>query len=89
MLRKTPAMTVRKNLDELLNEVQYRHNSILITKADKPIAALVNIDLFNRIRLLQKEFNKMTDDLAATYDNVDTDEALNEINNVIKTIRHS
>ncbi len=89
MLRKAPAMTVRKNLGELLNEVQFRHNTILITKADKPIAALVDIDLFNRIRLLQKEFDLMTDELATSYANVETDVALDEIGEVIKTIRHS
>lgn len=89
MLRKAPAMTVRQNLGELLNEVQFRHNTILITKADKPIAALVDIDLFNRIRLLQKEFDQMTDQLAASYTSVDTDEALNEIGEIIETIRHS
>ena len=89
MLRKAPAMTVRQNLGELLNEVQYRHNTILITKADKPIAALVDIELFNRIRLLQKEFDQMTDELAASYTSVETNEALDEIGEIIKTIRHS
>lgn len=34
MLREAPAMTVRQRLGELLNEVQYREDSILVTKAD-------------------------------------------------------
>jgi len=89
MLRKAPAMMVRQNLGELLNEVQYRHNTILITKADKPIAALVDIELFNRIRLLQKEFDRMTDELANSYSNVKIDDALIEIDETVETIRHS
>ncbi|HED19809.1 MAG TPA: type II toxin-antitoxin system Phd/YefM family antitoxin [Gammaproteobacteria bacterium] len=89
MLRKAPAMTVRQNLGELLNEVQYRHDSILITKADKPVAALVDIDLFNRIRLLQKEFDHLTDELATTYANVDADKAQAEIDEAIDVARHS
>lgn len=67
MLREAPAMTVRQNLGELLNEIQYRHDSVLITKSGKPIAALVDIDLFNRIRLLEKEFERLTNELANAY----------------------
>jgi len=89
MLRKAPAMTVRQNLGELLNEVQYRHNTILITKADKPIAALVDINLFNRIRLVQEKFDQMTDELASSYSAEETEEALNEIIGIVETIRHS
>ncbi len=89
MLRKAPAMLVRKNLGELLNEVQFRHNTILITKSDKPIAALVDIELFNRFRLLQKEFDNMTDELASSYSGVEIDDALIEIEETVETIRHS
>ncbi len=87
MLRKAPAMTVRQNLGELLNEVQYRHDSILITKADKPVAALVDINLFNRIRLLQKEFDRLSDELAAAYASVDADAAIAEIDEAVDAAR--
>jgi prevent-host-death family protein len=43
MIHKATAMSVRQNLGELLNGVQYRHDSVLITKAGKPVAALVDI----------------------------------------------
>ncbi len=42
MIREAPAMTVRQNLGELLNEVQFRHGRILITKAEKEVDALVD-----------------------------------------------
>lgn len=45
MIREAPAMTVRNNLGELLNEVQYRGDSVMITKSGKPIAALIDIGL--------------------------------------------
>ena len=44
MIKESTAMTVRQNLGELLNEVQYRRSRILITKAGKPVAALVDIE---------------------------------------------
>ena len=50
MQREATAMTVRQNLGELLNEVQYKHDSIVITKEGKPVAALVDIATFERMR---------------------------------------
>ena len=50
MLREATAMTVRQNLGELLNEVQYRHDEIVITKAGKPVAAMVDIATYERMR---------------------------------------
>ncbi len=67
MIREAPAMTVRQNLGELLNEVQYRHGKVLITKAGKPVAALVDIALFERIRKLDEEFDQMTADFAKAF----------------------
>jgi len=50
MQREATAMTVRQNLGELLNEVQYKHDSIVITKAGKPVAAMIDMDTFARLR---------------------------------------
>ena len=50
MQREATAMTVRQNLGELLNEVQYRHDEVVITKAGKPVAALVDMATYERMR---------------------------------------
>lgn len=60
MLREAPAMTVRQNLGELLNEVQYKRDQIVITKAGKPVAALIDIPLFERLQQMEQEFARMT-----------------------------
>jgi len=67
MIREASAMTVRQNLGDLLNEVQYRNGKVLITKAGKPVAALVDIALFERIRKLDEEFDRMTADFAQAF----------------------
>jgi len=59
MIKEAPAMTVRQRLGELLNEVQYRHGKIVITKAGKPVAALVDFAVFERLRKLDEEFDSM------------------------------
>ena len=59
MIKEAPAMTVRQRLGELLNEVQYRHGKVVITKAGKPVAALVDFAVFERLRKLDEEFDSM------------------------------
>lgn len=87
MIREAPAMTVRQNLGELLNEVQYRRDSIVITRSGKPVAALVDIALFEKIRLLEDEFERLTSELAETYAGVSQKTAEAEIAEVVKKVR--
>ena len=59
MIREAAAVTVRQNLGEMLNEVQYRGDSIVITRDGKKVAALVDIQLFENIRRMRAEFDRM------------------------------
>ena len=89
MIREATAMKVRQNLGELLNEVQYRRDSIVVTKGGKPVAALVDIDLFQKIRLLDWEFDRLTAELAKTYEGIDPETATKEIDAAVKAARRS
>lgn len=64
MIKEAPAMTVRQNLGELLNEVQYRGDSVLITKGGKAVAALVDVALFENIRRMREDFDRLCAGLA-------------------------
>ena len=44
--------------------MQYRNDAVLITKDGKPVAALVDVALFERIRRMRDEFIRLTDDSA-------------------------
>ena len=57
-------MTVRRNLGELLNEVQYRKGRIVITKGGKAVAALIDIQVFERVRRLDEESGELSGALA-------------------------
>ncbi len=87
MIREATAMTVRQNLGELLNEVQYRHDQILITKAGRPVAAMVDIELFEKIRLLSDEFDRLVGELGDVYRSVEPATAHEEISEAIKVAR--
>lgn len=89
MIREAPAMTVRQNLGELLNEVQYRQDSVLITKGGKPVAALVDIALFEKIRAMRAEFDRLMDKIGTAYQGEDENTANAEITEAITAVRHS
>lgn len=87
MIREATAMTVRQNLGELLNEIQYRHDQVLITKGGKPIAAMVDVALFDKIRLMRNEFDRLTLDLAKAYQGDATEIAEREIAEAVAAAR--
>ena len=41
MITQASAVSFRQNLGEMLNQVQYRHDSVVINTDGKPVAALV------------------------------------------------
>lgn len=87
MIKEATAMIVRQNLGELLNGIQYGHDQIVITKGGKAVAAMVDVALFDKIRLMKREFNKLTDELSVAYKDVDENVAQQEIDAAIKQAR--
>ena len=79
MVNEVSAVNFRQNLGEMLNQVQYRRDSIVINKDGKPVAALVDADLFARIRRMRARFDELSDRIAEAYANVPEKEGLAEI----------
>ncbi len=89
MIREASAMTVRNNLGELLNEVTYRHDSIVIQKSGKPVAAIVDMALFEKIRLMQNEFDDLCSKLVSKSKSVDAVVLGEELQEAVKAARLS
>lgn len=87
MIREAPAMTVRQNLGELLNEIQYRGDSVVITKSGKPVAALIDIALFERLRNLDDEYARLRGDLAQAFSKAPPDEGMALIDAAVEAAR--
>lgn len=87
MIREATSMTVRQNLGELLNEVQYRHGRIMITKAGKPVAALIDIALFDRIRKLDEEFEQLRRNIADKFSDKSEKEIETLANEAVNEVR--
>ncbi len=80
-------MTVRQNLGELLNGIQFGHDQIVITRGGKPVAAMVDAALFEKICLMKREFSRLTDELAAAYRGVDAAVAQEEVDAAVRSAR--
>ena len=88
MLREATAMNVRQNLGELLNGVQYRHDSVVITKAGKPVAALVDMATFERMRRKNDgEFEKLWDKLSKGFEDLSETDVEDLVNAEVKVVR--
>lgn len=87
MVREVSAVGFRQNLGEMLNQVQYRNDSIVINKDGKPVAALVNADLFARIRRMGDRFDELSRRIAEAYAEVPEQEGMAEIDAAVASER--
>lgn len=87
MINETSAVAFRQNLGEMLNQVQYRHDSIVINKDGKPVAALVDAQLFARIRRMQARFDALCQRIEAGFANTPEAEGLAEIDAAVADTR--
>jgi len=87
MITEISAVNFRQNLGEMINQVQYRHDSVIINKDGKPVAALVDARLFERIRRMQSRFDALCQRIEAGFANVPEAEGMAEIETAIELER--
>lgn len=87
MITEVNAVNFRQNLGEMLNQVQYRNDSIVINKDGKPVAALVDAELFARIRRMRDRFDALSGRIAEAYAEVPVEEGLAEIDAAVAAER--
>ena len=87
MITETSAVNFRQNLGEMLSQVQHRHDSVVINKDGKPVAALVDARLFERIRRMQDRFDALCQRIEAGFAQVPEAEGLAEIEAAIELER--
>ncbi len=79
MITEVSAVNFRQNLGEMLNQVQYRSDSIVINKDGKPVAVLVDAELFARIRRMRERFDALSSRIAEAYADVPVEQGMAEI----------
>ncbi len=89
MITETSAVNFRQNLGEMLNQVQYRSDSIVINKDGKPVAVLVDAEMFARIRRMRERFDALSNRIAEAYVDVPVEDGLAEIDSIVSRERAS
>ena len=79
MIKETSAVAFRQNLGEMISQVQFRRDSIVINKDGRAVAVLVDAKLFERIRRMQERFDTLAARMAEAYAGVPEDEGMAEI----------
>jgi prevent-host-death family protein len=87
MMIEISAVNFRQKLGEMLNQVLYRNDSILINKDGKPVAALIDAELFARIRRMRERFDALSQRIAEAYADVPIDEGMAQINRAVEEER--
>jgi len=83
MITEVSAVNFRQNLGEMLNQVQYRNDAIVINKDGKPVAALIDAELFARIRRMRDRFDALTGRVADAYAQLPAEEGLAEVDSLV------
>lgn len=89
MITEVNAVSFRQNLGEMLNQVQYRNDSIIINKDGKPVAALIDAELFSRIRRMQERFDALTRHISDAYAGIPEEDGMAEILEAVAAERKS
>jgi prevent-host-death family protein len=87
MITETNAVAFRQNLGEMINQVQFRRDTIVIKKDGKTVAALVDARLFERIRQMRERFDTLAGRLAHAYADVPEQDGLAEIDRITAKVR--
>jgi prevent-host-death family protein len=89
MIREVTTTDFRKNLGEMLNQVVYLNDSIIVNKDGKPVAALVGGQLFARICRMRDRFDRLVNRIAEVSAEVPVEEGLAEIDILVAQNRHT
>jgi prevent-host-death family protein len=87
VITEASAVAFRQNLGEMINQVQFRKDSIVITKDGRPVAVLIDAKLFERIRRVQERFEALSARLAEAYAQVPEHEGVGEIKRAASRVR--
>jgi prevent-host-death family protein len=89
MITEVTAVNFRQNLGEMLNQVVYANDSIIVNKHGQPVAALVGLELFARIRRMRDRFDALSKRIAEASAEVPVEEGPAEIDTLVAQIRHT
>jgi prevent-host-death family protein len=83
MITEVSVADFRQNSVELLSQVESCNDTIVVSKDGKPVAALVDAELFARIRRMRDRFDDLSARIASAYASVPVEQGLAEIDSLV------
>lgn len=87
MFVEVSAVKFRNTLGEQIDQVQYRQESILITKDGVPAAALIDTGLFHRVHGALRQMNRLATGMADRFAGVPVEEGIARIKALTARLR--
>jgi prevent-host-death family protein len=88
VVQEVTAVNFRQNLGEMLTQVQHRKDSFVIKKDGRPVAALIDAELFARIRRMRERFDQLSSEVAAAFVDIPEEEGNAAIEAAVAAERH-
>ncbi len=87
MILEISVMELRKEMGNFLNEVKYGHNSFIIKRGKEEMGAMINMSLFNRLRSLERSYQKINSELAELGKSMSQDAVEKLVNDAVAFAR--
>ena len=87
MITEVSGVKFRQNLGEMLNQVQYRKDSVVVTKDGKAVAALIDAEQFERIRRSRDRFDELRAKIAEDFRDIPEEEGNAMIEAAVREVR--
>ncbi|MHB8370413.1 MAG: type II toxin-antitoxin system Phd/YefM family antitoxin [Leptospirales bacterium] len=87
MITEISAVDFPQHLEEILSQVQNRHDSVVIKKDGEPVAVLVPTRLFDRIHKMQSRFESLCQRIEKGFSATPEAEGLSEIKAAVGFVR--
>jgi prevent-host-death family protein len=87
MEKKIGSAAVRRKFGQLLEEVHYRGDTIIVERRGRPMAALVPLDLYENWQELREQFFALIEDAQKRNQDVKSEVIEKEIGDAIRAVR--
>jgi prevent-host-death family protein len=88
MEKKLGSAAARRKFGQLLEEVYYRGDTVVVERRGRPMAALVPLDLYKSWQKLREEFFALIEDARASNQDLKPEVLEKEIGDAIRAVRH-
>jgi prevent-host-death family protein len=87
MIKKTSALTARKNFGQLLEEAYYRGDEIIIERAGKAMAVIISIEEFRNWQIEREKDFSILDQVRASNKGAKLGNIEKDVDEAIKAVR--